>query len=78
MTIRVLLADDHRMLREGLRRSLTEEGFDIVGEAENGEQAVRMVAELAARRRAHGRVDAGDGRRRGHPAHRRLRHRTPR
>ena len=46
MTIRVLLADDHRMLREGLRRSLTEEGFDIVGEAENGEQAVRMVEEL--------------------------------
>jgi DNA-binding NarL/FixJ family response regulator len=34
------------MLREGLRRSLTEEGFDIVGEAENGEQAVRMVEEL--------------------------------
>ena len=46
MTIRVLLADDHRMLREGLRRSLTEEGFDIVGEADNGEQAVRMAAEL--------------------------------
>jgi DNA-binding NarL/FixJ family response regulator len=46
VTIRVLLADDHRMLREGLRRSLTEEGFDIVGEAENGEQAVRMVEEL--------------------------------
>lgn len=46
MTIRVLLADDHRMLREGLRRSLTEEGFDIVGEAENGEQAVRMVEDL--------------------------------
>jgi two-component system, NarL family, response regulator DegU len=46
VTIRVLLADDHRMLREGLRRSLTEEGFEIVGEAENGEQAVRMVEEL--------------------------------
>jgi two-component system, NarL family, response regulator DegU len=46
VTIRVLLADDHRMLREGLRRSLTEEGFDIVGEAENGEQAVRLAAEL--------------------------------
>jgi two-component system response regulator DegU len=46
VTIRVLLADDHRMLREGLRRSLTEEGFEIVGEAENGEQAVRMVADL--------------------------------
>ena len=46
MTIRVLLADDHRMLREGLRRSLTEEGFDIIGEAANGEQAVRLAAEL--------------------------------
>lgn len=47
MTIRVLLADDHRMLREGLRRSLEDEGFEVVGEADNGEQAVRLVAELA-------------------------------
>jgi DNA-binding NarL/FixJ family response regulator len=46
VSIRVLLADDHRMLREGLRRSLTEEGFDVVGEADNGEEAVRLVAEL--------------------------------
>lgn len=46
VTIRVLLADDHRMLREGLRRSLTEEGFEVVGEAENGEEAVDMAAEL--------------------------------
>jgi len=46
VTIRVLLADDHQMLREGLRRSLAEEGFDIVGEAENGEQAVQMAADL--------------------------------
>ena len=45
-TIRLLLVDDHRMLREGLRRSMTEEGFDVVGEADNGEQAVRMAAEL--------------------------------
>ena len=46
MTIRVLLADDHRMLREGLRRSLTDEGLDIVGEAENGEQAIRLASDL--------------------------------
>jgi DNA-binding NarL/FixJ family response regulator len=46
VTIRVLLADDHRMLREGLSRSLTQEGFEIVGEAENGEEAVRMAADL--------------------------------
>ena len=36
MTIRLLLADDHRMLREGLRRSMTDEGFDVVGEASDG------------------------------------------
>jgi DNA-binding NarL/FixJ family response regulator len=42
----VLLADDHRMLREGLRRSMVDEGFDVVGEADNGEEAVRLVAEL--------------------------------
>jgi two-component system, NarL family, response regulator DegU len=47
MTIRLLLADDHRMLREGLRRSMTDEGFDVVGEATNGEEAVTMAAELA-------------------------------
>ena len=46
MSIRVLLADDHRMLREGLRRSLTDEGFDVVGEADNGQEAVQLVAEL--------------------------------
>lgn len=46
MTIRLLLADDHRMLREGLRRSMVDQGFDVVGEADNGEEAVRLVAEL--------------------------------
>jgi two-component system, NarL family, response regulator DegU len=46
VTIRLLLADDHRMLREGLRRSMVDEGFDVVGEADNGEEAVRLAAEL--------------------------------
>jgi len=46
VTIRLLLADDHRMLREGLRRSMVDEGFEVVGEADNGEEAVRLVAEL--------------------------------
>jgi two-component system, NarL family, response regulator DegU len=46
LTIRLLLADDHRMLREGLRRSMTDEGFEVVGEAENGEEAVRLVEDL--------------------------------
>jgi DNA-binding NarL/FixJ family response regulator len=46
MTIRLMLADDHRMLREGLRRSMTEEGFDVVAEAGDGEEAVRLADEL--------------------------------
>jgi DNA-binding NarL/FixJ family response regulator len=46
VTIRLLLADDHTMLREGLRRSLEEAGFDVVGEARDGEEAITLVAAL--------------------------------
>ena len=42
--IRLLLADDHRMLREGLRRSMDELGFTVVGEARNGAEAVDLAA----------------------------------
>jgi DNA-binding NarL/FixJ family response regulator len=41
-----MLADDHRMLREGLSRSMREQGFDIVGEASDGAEAVAMAARL--------------------------------
>jgi two-component system, NarL family, response regulator DegU len=44
--IRLMLADDHRMLREGLRRSMTERGFDVVGEARDGAEAVELAAAL--------------------------------
>ena len=44
--IRLLLVDDHRMLRDGLRRSLEDHGVDVVGEADDGEQALEMTAEL--------------------------------
>ena len=47
MTARVVLADDHRMLREGLRRSLEEQGLEVLGEASDGEEAVRLAQELA-------------------------------
>jgi two-component system response regulator NreC len=43
--IRVLLADDHRILREALRMVLASE-CDVVGEASNGEQAVALAAQL--------------------------------
>lgn len=41
-----MLADDHRMLREGLRRSMNDQGFDVVGEARDGEEAVQLAGEL--------------------------------
>lgn len=44
--MRVLLADDHTLLREGLRRSLEDAGVDIVGEAGDGEGAVQLAGEL--------------------------------
>jgi two-component system response regulator DegU len=47
MTIRLLLADDHKMVRQSMRRSMEEAGFDVVGEASDGEEAVRMAAEHA-------------------------------
>jgi two-component system response regulator NreC len=43
--IRVLLADDHRILREALRMVLAPE-CDVVGEASTGEQAVELAAQL--------------------------------
>ncbi|HEX7096057.1 MAG TPA: response regulator transcription factor [Acidimicrobiales bacterium] len=46
MTIRLMLADDHRMLREGLGRSMREQGFEIVGEAGDGAEAVQMALRL--------------------------------
>ena len=45
--IKILLVDDHRILREGLRALLSEQaGLVVVGDASNGEEAVALVAEL--------------------------------
>jgi len=44
--IRVVLADDHRMLRDGLRLSMEDAGFEVVGEAGNGEEAAHLVDAL--------------------------------
>ncbi len=43
--MRILLADDHTLLREGLRRSLEDAGVDVVAEASDGEQAVELAGE---------------------------------
>lgn len=44
--MRVLLADDHRVLREALRRNLEDLGVEVVGEASDGPTAVAMALEL--------------------------------
>jgi two-component system response regulator NreC len=47
MGITILLADDHRLLREGLRSLLEEQpDMTVVGEAENGKSAVESAANL--------------------------------
>ncbi len=44
--IRVLIADDEPLIRETLAELLAEEGFEVVGEARDGAEAVRKAAEL--------------------------------
>jgi two-component system, response regulator PdtaR len=43
---RVLIAEDEALIRLDLREMLQEEGFDVVGEAADGEQAVELAVEL--------------------------------
>lgn len=42
---RILIVDDHALAREGLKAVLAGEGFEIVGEAATGEEAVALVQE---------------------------------
>ena len=47
MAIRVLLADDHQMVRQGLKILLESEGFVVVGEASDGHEAARLAQDLS-------------------------------
>jgi DNA-binding NarL/FixJ family response regulator len=45
--IRILIVDDHAVVREGLRAFLAlQEGFEIVGEAADGEEAIAQAEQL--------------------------------
>ena len=47
MTVTILLADDHHVVRQGLRSLLEmEPDFKVVGEASNGVEAIQMVEQL--------------------------------
>jgi hypothetical protein len=56
--IRILIADDHAVVREGLRTLIdTEPGTQVVGEAEDGVEVVQK--ESASSTRPGGQVEAG-------------------
>jgi DNA-binding NarL/FixJ family response regulator len=42
----ILIADDHTLIRDGLRALLEREGFQVVGEAEDGRAAVKLAKQL--------------------------------
>ncbi len=47
MTIKIVLADDHKIMREGMRSMLEqEEGLEVVSDAENGREAFEIAKEL--------------------------------
>ena len=46
MPVRALIADDHTLVLEGFRALLERKGFQVVGEAVDGVEAVRLAAEL--------------------------------
>jgi two-component system, NarL family, response regulator DegU len=43
---RVLLVDDHQLLRQAVRRALEDAGMTVVAEAGDGSEAVRLAAEI--------------------------------
>jgi DNA-binding NarL/FixJ family response regulator len=45
-SVTVLIVDDHPSFRASARTLLEAEGYEVVGEAEDGESALRAVAEL--------------------------------
>jgi DNA-binding NarL/FixJ family response regulator len=45
--MRILIADDHALFRDGLRSLLMAQGHEVVGEAKNGREAVAMTREIA-------------------------------
>jgi DNA-binding NarL/FixJ family response regulator len=45
--LRVVVVDDHSLYRSGLARMLQVSGVDVVGEAANGEDAIRLAGECA-------------------------------
>ena len=46
MSYRLLIAEDHQIVREGFRALLEKHGFQIIGEAADGREATRLAENL--------------------------------
>jgi DNA-binding NarL/FixJ family response regulator len=46
MPIRVVLADNHALVRQGLKALLEREGFQVAGEASDGQELIRVVGSV--------------------------------
>ena len=46
MPIRVVLSDNHALVRQGLKALLEREGFQVTEEASDGQEAVRLVPQV--------------------------------
>jgi len=50
--IKVLLVDDHAVVREGYRRLLEKHpSISVIGEADNGDDGYRLICDKKTRRR---------------------------
>jgi two-component system, NarL family, response regulator DegU len=41
-----MLVDDHSVLRQGMRRTFEEEGYEVVAEANDGNEAIRLASQF--------------------------------
>lgn len=41
--VKIILADDHRLIREGIKNLLSEDKYNVVGEAENGIKVLEIM-----------------------------------
>lgn len=45
--LRIVIADDHAIFRDGLRRLLEDAGVEVIGQADDGREAVRLARQLS-------------------------------
>ncbi len=47
--MKILIADDHALFRDALRSLLEARGYEVIGEARNGREAIELARSLTLR-----------------------------